>query len=137
MQGANYKSVSTLPLTNINYHVDSFHQGVGKISRKLAIQCIGFAFSNILWRIMESFCERVMAEIMSAASEVEFRATINNSLITCKANRGSDEVMYVINMIVSLQSAVSAKDVSDKFLYNFKLAVEMFRMYHMNYDRQL
>lgn len=84
---------------------------------------------------MESFCEKVMAEIMSAASEAELRATINNSLATYKANRGSDEVMYVINMIVSLQSAVSAKGVPDKSLDNLKLAVEIFRKYHMNYDR--
>lgn len=84
---------------------------------------------------MVSFCDKVIAEIMSAPSEDELRATINKSLIAYKANRGSDEVMYVVNMIVSLQAAACAKDISDKSQSNLRMAVEIFRKYHMNYDR--
>lgn len=55
---------------------------------------------------MVSFCDKVIAEIMSAPSEDELRATINKSLIAYKANRGSDEVMYVVNMIFASSSSL-------------------------------
>jgi len=84
---------------------------------------------------MVSFCDKVIAEIMSAPSDDELKATINKSLIAYKANRGSDEVMYTINMIVSLQAAACTKNISDKSLSNLRMAVEIFTEYHMNHDR--
>lgn len=80
---------------------------------------------------MVSYCDQVVSKIESAASEIEVKKIIDDSLLKYRSTKSNvhNEVKYILNMIVTLQSEAAVKGLSEGVLNNLKLAVEIFRKY--------